>query len=212
MKREARALLGVAKALMAAGNLEAYQKLLGQVEKGTPILTAQDIHHDVPTIHNFAHQYHDSVEHLGFGFFEGSTEHGKFSFDAGGAMNHTGDVSWTELRTDNDAVLRDLHYDINRVKRALQGLVRGMTASTRTAAGHWLAKLISPSGQEFWEAYGPMVRERDRATRFLSQKAAGNAALNRFGRSGIAFWESERRHEQLALKQYRDWSYKVEPE
>jgi len=77
-------------------------------------------------------------------------------------------------------------------------------------AGGWVTKLISPSGKIFWEAYGPMVEDRNDATRFNNQRAAENAALGRFGRSGNAFWESERRHETITQKKYRDWNFKVE--
>lgn len=85
-------------------------------------------------------------------------------------------------------------------------------AKELVSARKWLTKLISPSGDEFWEAYGPMVKDRNKATRFTNPKAAERAALGRFGRSGIAFWESEKRHESLAQKEYRDWSYEVEDE
>lgn len=77
---------------------------------------------------------------------------------------------------------------------------------------NWITKLISPRGEIFWEAYGPMTKDRSKAMRFSNQSAAEKAALNRFGRGGMAFWESERQWENRAREQYRDWSYEVEPE
>ena len=115
-------LVKIAKSLVAAGNPEAYQKLLKEIQGGTAVLTAQDIHKDVPTLHNFAGKYHDSVNHHGDGMFAGKTEHGMFSFDAGGAMTRTGDVSWTNLYAD-DAVLKDLGYDLKKVEKALNELI-----------------------------------------------------------------------------------------
>ena len=41
----------------------------------------------IPGIHDFyPKRYYSSIEHCGFGIFEGRTEHGRFSFDGGGAM------------------------------------------------------------------------------------------------------------------------------
>ena len=74
------------------------------------------------------------------------------------------------------------------------------------------AKLISPTGEVFWDAYGPMVKEQAKATHFNSLEIATKAANNRFGRSGIAFWESEKRHERLAHAEYRDWTFVVVPD
>lgn len=131
-------LMRLAKGLMAEDEdaFKGYSVLLEYVaKKHIPVLTAQDIHRDVPTIHNFAKKYHDSVEHLGYGCFRGRTEHGEFDFDAGGAMNHDGGISWTTLQAD-EHVLRDLGYDIRKVERALQELVEKAapkTASVKTA-------------------------------------------------------------------------------
>jgi hypothetical protein len=111
------------------GQKEACAVLLEHVaKKGVAILTAQDVHKDVPTIHNFAGKYHDTVEHLGYGMFRGHTEHGNFTFDAGGAMNHDGGVSWTTLDADAN-VLRDLRYDMRKVQKALEELAAARTAA-----------------------------------------------------------------------------------
>lgn len=102
---------------------QVYLKLLRYVEEGDAILTAGEIHEAIPTIHNFYPQkYYTSIKHLGFGFFEGETEQGKFSFDAGGAMHRNGRISWTLLRA-KENVLKDLGYDSEKVKNALKELI-----------------------------------------------------------------------------------------
>jgi len=124
MNKIAKELVEVAKSLVAAEpNYEAYEILLKEVKKGNPVLTAQDIHDDIPTIHTIGKpKYRKSVEHLGFGMFRGETDHGSFDFDAGGAMNRVGNIGWTRLNAEND-VLRDLRYNLGKVKRALLELL-----------------------------------------------------------------------------------------
>jgi tetrahydromethanopterin S-methyltransferase subunit G len=129
----AQELVTVAKGLVSADNTDAYEKLLKYVKGGTAILTAGEIHKDIPTIHNFAKKYHNSVEHMGYGLFRGRTGHGEFNFDAGGAMNRDGGVSWTTLSADK-SVLRDLKYNMVKVKRALQELLSGRTAKELVGA------------------------------------------------------------------------------
>jgi len=108
--------------IIKADNEAAYKKLLQKVTSGTPILTAGEIHDDIPTIHTFAKKYHSSVKHLGYGMFRGETPNGQFTFDAGGAMNRDGDISWTTLDADKN-VLRDLGYNMSKVKKALKELL-----------------------------------------------------------------------------------------
>ncbi len=74
----------------------------------------------------------------------------------------------------------------------------------------YLGILVSPSGEEFYDAYGPMTKIRDRATRFLEQAVATRAAMHRYGRDGSAFWNSEREHQAQAGKEYRNWTSRVE--
>ena len=103
---------------------EDYQVLMDDgIGSGRPILTAQEIHRDIPTIHNFAGKYRDTLDHVGCGMFEGKTEHGKFEFEGGGAMHRAGQISWTTLRASSPVVFRDLGYDIQKVKRALEELI-----------------------------------------------------------------------------------------
>ncbi|GAH82817.1 unnamed protein product, partial [marine sediment metagenome] len=79
--------------------------------------------------------YYKSIRHQGFGFFEGRTEHGEFSFDGGGAMRHvsTGrydekgrrlpgpyeSLSWCPLSAEPE-VLEDLGYDVEAVKQIVK--------------------------------------------------------------------------------------------
>jgi hypothetical protein len=73
-----------------------------------------------------------------------------------------------------------------------------------------LGILISPDGEEFYDAYGPMTKRRDKATRFLNGSIAVKAVLSRYGRGNHAFWESERRSEANAREEYRHWTYRIE--
>lgn len=70
--------------------------------------------------------------------------------------------------------------------------------------------LITPTGEEYFDAYGPMTKDRNKATRFASSFAAINAAMARLGIWNTAFWESEREHERRAAKEYAGWKYRVE--
>jgi hypothetical protein len=70
--------------------------------------------------------------------------------------------------------------------------------------------LISPAGEEFFDAYGPMTKDRAKATRFASAAVARRAAAVRFGRAFTAFWGSEREHEERARKEFTGWTNRVE--
>jgi len=70
--------------------------------------------------------------------------------------------------------------------------------------------LISPSGEEWFDAYGPMTKDRKAATVFTSHVAAQRAAMNRFGRGGAAFWECEREQEHRDYKRYAGWTNRAE--
>ena len=113
--------------MLVADDSEALNKLLEKVSEGQAVLTAREIHKDIPTIHNVSGKYHDSVDHLGYGLFKGNTESGEFTFDGGSAMNRTGEISWTILKADKD-VLKDLKYDLKKVKKALEELISVKTA------------------------------------------------------------------------------------
>lgn len=107
---------------------EVLEKLLADLEQGDArlILGADD--ERLPTIHNFyPRKYYESIVHCGFGFFEGKTEKGAFSFDGGGAMHdaHFEDktwIAWSPLRA-RPEVLKDLGYDFEKVKSVLREII-----------------------------------------------------------------------------------------
>lgn len=74
-----------------------------------------------------------------------------------------------------------------------------------------LGILVSPEGEEFYDAYGPMTKLRDRATRFADDHIALRAADQRYGRHQDAFWNSERASRDAALREYRGWTARTEP-
>lgn len=71
--------------------------------------------------------------------------------------------------------------------------------------------LISPSGEEFYSSYGPLTKDRSKATQYVSSDIANRAASQRFGTDGRAFWNSERQATENARKRYRGWTHRVEP-
>lgn len=103
---------------------EVLSKLLKMVKAEQPILIVGLEDKDIRSIHNFcSKEIRESVRHCGFGFFEGNTPAGKFSFDAGGARQRAtycgGSVAWTPLRASPE-VLQDLNYNFEEVATALQ--------------------------------------------------------------------------------------------
>lgn len=70
--------------------------------------------------------------------------------------------------------------------------------------------LISPTGEEFYDAYGPMTKIRDKATRFATDRIAAGAANRRYGRHDDAFWNGERESRDRARKEYGDWTFRTE--
>lgn len=103
---------------------EVLHELLEMIKKRQPILIVGLDNRGVPNIHNFCpKEIYQTVKHCGFGFFEGKTEKGTFSFDAGGAMIRInfqgGYVAWSPLRADPE-VLVELGYDFEKVEEALQ--------------------------------------------------------------------------------------------
>ena len=121
--------------------LKGWEDILNLLEKGTAIIVAGGEKYNIPSLHNFyrknpdkADRYWKSIEHLGFGYFKGYTEHGKFEFDGGGAMRHYYDednkketyesLSYSPLRADKE-VLKDLDYDIDSVKEIVKNIIKG---------------------------------------------------------------------------------------
>lgn len=75
----------------------------------------------------------------------------------------------------------------------------------------YIGILVSPNREEFFEAYGPQTKIRDKATRFHTEKDAERSMSQRFGRLSIGFWNSERESEYKAKEKYRNWTMRVEP-
>ena len=99
--------------------------LLRKIKDKQPILIVGLDNKDIPNIQNFTtREQHKTIGHCGFGFFEGHTENGTFSFDAGGSMAHYrfddgSYLSYSPLRVENEEVLKDLNYDFEKVEKAL---------------------------------------------------------------------------------------------
>lgn len=73
-----------------------------------------------------------------------------------------------------------------------------------------LSILVSPAGEEFYGAYGPMTKLRDRATRYETAAVAQGSADHYFGRHDKAFWNSERASRDRAAAEYRGWTSRTE--
>ncbi len=108
-----------------------WEEILESLEGGKAVLLAGSGISGIPGIHNFyPKRYYPSIEHCGFGFFEGQTENGKFTFDGGGAMRYAqageGEdreyLSWTPLRAEG-TVLKDLGYDFQAAIEAVRRLL-----------------------------------------------------------------------------------------
>lgn len=101
---------------------EAWETMLSYLEEGRAIIVAGDRHGDLPELNGF-----NKVEgkdygsrHLGFGYFEGRTEHGRFEFCGGGAMNRVGnELGWSPLDASPE-VLADLGYDFEKAKAIIR--------------------------------------------------------------------------------------------
>jgi len=111
---------------------EVLEGLLERLERGDPLIIVGLNHPDIPNLHNFyPKKYWESIEHRGFGSFEGKTEHGTFSFYGGGAMihHHFKDdswLSWSPLEVSNPEVLKDLEYDCQKVANVLRQIINSL--------------------------------------------------------------------------------------
>lgn len=70
--------------------------------------------------------------------------------------------------------------------------------------------VTSPEGEDWYEAYGPLTKDRGKATEFFTNKLTLRPP-ERFGRNGTAFWESEKRAETQSRKEYAGWTHRQEP-
>lgn len=72
-----------------------------------------------------------------------------------------------------------------------------------------IAILTSPTGDRFFEAYGPMSKSTCMATVFISKGVATGGVARRFGQCNDAFWNSERDAQAHALKNHQGWTGEV---
>ena len=72
-----------------------------------------------------------------------------------------------------------------------------------------IAILVSPTGDAFFAAYGPMTKDHRKATVFASREVAEKVEQTYFGRHTNSFWECERQSAAIALKKYAGWTSKV---
>jgi len=101
-----------------------------------------------------------------------------------------------ETRGNRPRVWHMPHYNMN-------------TATTAKQPRHRTV-LISPTGDEFYEAYGPMTKDVKAATLFYTNpKTLGEPV--RFGNTCGAFWNSEREAAAKARREYRGWTFRIEP-
>ena len=100
------------------------------LDGGDAVIIAGGEVYGLPSLHNFyPKRYYASIRHVGFGFFEGRTERGEFSFDGGGAMRHFqgGEgayLSYSPLRASAE-VLEDLGYDLEAARARVDEILEG---------------------------------------------------------------------------------------
>lgn len=107
------------------GDREHLQSMLNRVSEGDAVLTAGEIHPDIPTIHNVGHRDGQrinvgaEVRHAGFGCFIADSPLGRISFDGGGAMQRAPSFSWTPL----SGPVAEYGYDFDAAQTALESLL-----------------------------------------------------------------------------------------
>ena len=106
---------------------EAYVKMLEILNATTAVVTATQIHPDIPTVHDISHREgcrlrcDTELRHAGFGLFLAEVGGKRFSFDGGGAMRRAETFSWTPLRFETPG-LAELGYDVEAAREALTEL------------------------------------------------------------------------------------------
>jgi len=73
-----------------------------------------------------------------------------------------------------------------------------------------IAILIDPQGEEWFMAYGPKTKLRDKASRYISAEVAMKAARAIIFGHPDAFWNSERQHAENTRREHKGWSYRIE--
>jgi hypothetical protein len=101
-----------------------FQPLLDAVNEGQAVLVSS-AEYGLPTIHDVGHSLQTSgeVEHCGFGWFIAPVLGSSVTFDGGGAMLRSSNISWTPLRVANQDQLDFMGYDIDEVKTTLEKLI-----------------------------------------------------------------------------------------
>ena len=74
----------------------------------------------------------------------------------------------------------------------------------------FLAILIDPKGEEWFLAYGPKTKLRDKATRFATAHVANKAASAIVWGNPDAFWNSERQHAENTRREHKGWTWRIE--
>ena len=106
----------------------ACKKMLETLSETTGVLTSNQIHPDIPTIHQVGHREgchlrcDTEVRHCGFGLFVAEVGGKRFTFDGGAAMHRCDGFSWTPLRFDVPGLV-ELGYDVDAVRAALNELL-----------------------------------------------------------------------------------------
>jgi len=109
-------------------NLEALQILKEHLTAGNAILTAGNLHDNIPTIHNISHRDGASLKvdsevlHAGFGCFYAKVGGRDITFDGGGAMTRIADISYTLLQATPEQ-LESMGYDIEEVLASVEELI-----------------------------------------------------------------------------------------
>ena len=106
---------------------ETLLKMLALVSEGTGVLTAGEIHPDIPTIHDVGDnegrrlKTDGEVRHLGFGYFSARVGNDKVGFDGGGAMRRVDDADWSWCPYTGPVV--ETGYDLDAAREAILELM-----------------------------------------------------------------------------------------
>lgn len=105
------------------------ESLLDGLNKGYPFVILGLKDEGIPvkaTAQTFGKgKYWSSVDHVGYGVFNGETEHGRFSFCGGSALTKPvlpddDYLAYSPITFENEAVLADLEYPFEQVIRAIE--------------------------------------------------------------------------------------------
>jgi len=102
------------------------EAMLDCLDNGRGVLTAGEIHEDIPTVHDVSHrpgtrlQTAGEVRHLGMGYFTAKTTNGEVNFDGGGAMRRSKSFSWCPFT----GQIEDTGYCLVTVRIAVDQLLQ----------------------------------------------------------------------------------------